>query len=113
MYDIERKHLSGLIRFAEQDEALEQIPEMNGWKSPRLGITFDMSSGELVLRKPNGEPFLSYGEMQQELETTREELTETREELTEAKEELLSAKNHAAALAAKLRELGVNPDDVS
>jgi Uma2 family endonuclease len=119
MYDIERKQLSGLIRFAEKDDALEEIPEMNGWKSPRLGVAFDMSSGELILRKPDGEPFLSYLEVQQKLETareelteTREELTETREELTETREELQSAQNRAAALAAKLRELGVNPDDL-
>ncbi|TAE30973.1 MAG: Uma2 family endonuclease [Candidatus Kapaibacterium sp.] len=96
VYDLEHKQLSGLIRFTENDEALEEIPDMNDWKSPRLGIMFDMSSGELVLRKPDGEPFLSYAEINAELDDTRAELDAT--------------KTYTATLAAKLRELGMNPD---
>ncbi len=84
LYDIKHQHLSGFVRFREEDKGLEEIPEMDGWKSPRLGIIFDMSSGELVLRKPDGEPFLSYEKLEK----------------------------RTNALAAKLRELGINPDDV-
>jgi Uma2 family endonuclease len=91
IYDIERKVLSGLIRFQEADEVLEEIPDMTDWKSPRLGIRFDMSSGELQLYKPNGEPFLSfeeYTQLEHLLDSTRISLTETRTELKGTKTEL-------------------------
>jgi Uma2 family endonuclease len=82
IYELERNELSGFIRYQEQDTALEPIVDMTDWTSPRLGIRFDMSSGELHLYKPDDKPVLSYLE--------------------------LNAKNEH--LAAKLRELGINPD---
>jgi Uma2 family endonuclease len=105
LYDLERKTLSGFVRFQEQDDSLEEISEMRDWKSPRLGIRFDMSSGDLVLRKPDGTAFLSYAELDNALSETREELSEAQEELSETRERL-------NALATKLRELGINPDSL-
>ena len=126
LYDIERKIASGFIRFQEQDEALEQIPSMNDWISPRLGIRFDMSTGVLVLRKPDGKAFQSYLELENTLGETRNELLETRDELLETRDELLTTKalaeqnarlaseqeTRATILATKLRELGINPDAI-
>ncbi len=141
LYDIERKILSGFVRFQEQDDALEIIPDMHDWRSPRLGIRFDMSSGDLVLWKPDGTAFLDYeeyskiehlldgtraeldetqaqldetqaqlGETRSQLGAATAKLGETRAELGETRAELDTTKNYAAALAAKLRELGINPD---
>jgi len=81
IYDLERKQLSGLIRYQEQDDALEVIADMEDWVSPRLGIRFSVSSGALQLYKPDGTPFLSYMELNDELSETRSELSETRSEL--------------------------------
>lgn len=117
LYDIERKILSGFIRFSEQDDVLEEIPDMASWRSPRLGISFDTSDGELVLRKPDGTAFLSYAELEEVLREkdaalaqTREQLGQTREELFQTAQMLNDSENRASALAAKLRELGINPD---
>ncbi len=115
IYDIECKVLSGLIRFQEEDDVLEEIPDMSDWKSPRLGIRFDMSSGELVLWKPDGTPFLTYDEyirIENTLGETRAELGETRAELGETRAELDTTKSYAEKLAEKLRALGINPDEL-
>ena len=56
LYDPETFELNGWRREAG---ALVVIPTMAGWKSKRLGVRFDVSSGKLVLRHPNGERFLS------------------------------------------------------
>ncbi len=136
IYDIERKVLSGFIRFQEADDVLEEIPDMNDWNSPRLGIRFDMSSGELQLYKPHGEPFLSfeeYTQLEHILDTTRIELTGTKTELKETKTELKETKTElnetkteltktlhqleasnvrSESLAEKLRALGINPDEI-
>jgi Uma2 family endonuclease len=120
LYDVERKKLSGLVRYHEEDDTLEEIADMNDWVSPRLGIRFDMSSKELVLFAPDGTPFLSYLEVQRQLkerqahlEKTRAELGETRAELGETRAELQKTKEYAEQqnatiqeLQAKLRELG-------
>jgi Putative restriction endonuclease len=127
LYDIERKDVSGFIRFDEQDEVLEIIHDMNDWKSPRSGIRFDMSSGELILWKPDGEPFLSYMELEEivrekeaaleqaheQLGQTREQLGQTREQLSNIAQKLDESEQRANALASKLRELGINPDSLA
>lgn len=113
VYDLETKELSGFIRYTEQDDQLEELADVNGWKSPRLGITFDMSSGALVLRKPDGTPFLEYEDyiyLEQMLDETKAELGEAKAELGETKAELTASRQREEALAAKLRKLGINPD---
>ena len=60
VYDPHAAHLEGWIR---RGEHLERIPQMDGWVSPRLGIRFDMSLGELQVLGPDGDPLISYIEM--------------------------------------------------
>jgi Uma2 family endonuclease len=110
LYDIERKTLHGFIRFREDDEALEQLPDMRDWQSPRLGIRFDMSSGELLLRNPDGTRFLSYLELNKLL-TEERKRTQAQEQRANAQEQRANAQEQRAnLLATKLRELGINPD---
>jgi Uma2 family endonuclease len=60
LYDPDGVELFGWQRL---DGALQAIPEMHGWVSPRLRIRFDLSGPELAIYKPNGERFLSYEEL--------------------------------------------------
>jgi len=66
-----------------------EIGDLNGFVSPRLGIRFDTSGPELVVYKPNGERFLTF------VELAHLAMTE---------------KVRSEKLAAKLRELGIDPD---
>jgi Uma2 family endonuclease len=68
---------------------LVEIPEMNGWVSPRLGVRFELVDNQLRLFAPDGRPFLTYVELAQE----RDEAQRRAERLTE-----------------QLRALGLNPD---
>jgi Uma2 family endonuclease len=67
------------------------------WTSHRLGIRFVMAP-DLVIYHPNGEPFLS--------------LTELNERRRSAEQRADSAEQRAEQLAAKLRELGIDPDAI-
>ncbi|NEO60333.1 MAG: Uma2 family endonuclease, partial [Moorea sp. SIO4G2] len=60
LFDPNRTKLKGWLRSSEK---LEPIPQMLGWVSPRLGITFDLVESELVLYYPNGERFATYLEI--------------------------------------------------
>ena len=68
-----------------------RIADMNGHVSPRLGLWFVLSAGELTLIGRDGRPFRTAIEMVADQ---------------------AEAEQQAARLAAKLRELGVDPDKV-
>jgi Uma2 family endonuclease len=99
-------------RFDEADVGTE-------WVSPRLGVRFDLGGPELVIRYPDGRPFLTFEEVvaQREQAELRAATAEAKAATAEAKVATAEAKAataeaKAAALAAKLRELGVDPDAV-
>jgi Uma2 family endonuclease len=84
----EKNELTG---FQRQEDRLRTIDEMNGWVSPRLGIRFDTNGEELRIFAPDGQLFVSFSTLQKQRQQVEQ---------------------HAAQLAAKLRELGVDPDEL-
>jgi len=96
LYDTEKNELSGFTRGELGLTPIEDI--YSNWVSPLLNIRFDMSAGELQLFRPDGTPFSTYREV---LETA--EAAQQKAEVAEQK---------ALKLAEKLRELGVNPDQL-
>jgi Uma2 family endonuclease len=85
VYDPDRGELAGWQRAGD---LLAEIEEMEGWRSPRLGIRFSLQAGDLVLTRPDGMRFESFVEVLQRAETERE---------------------RAERLAEKLRALGIDP----
>jgi Uma2 family endonuclease len=96
LYDPDGINLGGFIR--TDGSILEEISEMQGWVSPQLGIRFEWTDSDLVLYRPDGRKFLTSVELDQRAEQERE-----RADLAQAQ---------ADRLAARLRELGVNPEQV-
>jgi hypothetical protein len=94
IYDPDNIDLTGWQRSGAE---LTEIETMAGWVSPRLGIRFELSS-ELEIYRPDGHKFLTYVELEREREQERQQ-----KELAQAKVE---------RLAEKLREMGVNPDEL-
>ncbi|MGI0481532.1 Uma2 family endonuclease [Geminocystis sp. CENA526] len=75
---------NNLTGFMRKDQILEMIEDIDGWESPRLGIRFQLAQPELIIFHPNGDRFSSYSE----------------------------EKQRADKLEAKLRELGINLDEL-
>lgn len=102
LYDPEKVDLSGWLRSEGKLEVIEQI---NNWVSPRLGIRFDLSGEELQIYRPDGQRFATYVE----LEMAREE----EQQRAEQAEALLEAeRQRVQALEARLREMGVDPNQI-
>ncbi|QJW93024.1 Uma2 family endonuclease [Frigoriglobus tundricola] len=78
--------------------ALVRVTNMNGYVSPRLRIRFAVLRGSVAVFRPDGSPFLSFVDLGALQQKTEESLTHERQ--------------RAARLAARLRELGVDPDAV-
>jgi Uma2 family endonuclease len=88
IYDPDSEALTGLQR---SGQSLQLINEMTGWVSPRLGIRFQLGEDGLEIYRPDGEPFLTFVALG---------------------EQLVAERQRIQALEAKLRELGVDPDKV-
>jgi Uma2 family endonuclease len=82
-YDPDKKSLEAWTRFPGGE--LDVIDVREEWVSSKLGIRLNMTTGDLRLFRPDGRPFETY------LEVTR----------------------RADRLAAKLRELGIDPDTLN
>jgi Uma2 family endonuclease len=87
LYDPDQGILDGFIRSERQ--ALTTIAKMQGWVSPRLKVRFELTDSELVVYRPDGTP-----QAEQERQRT---------------EAMQAQVDH---LAARLRELGVDPSQV-
>ncbi len=121
MYDPEEGVLEGWLR---EGGRLRAIATMDGWISPRLGVRFAMDGLDLRLIRPDGTRFLSYLELEQQREqehTERLKAEQQREqehtERLKAEQqreqehtERLKAEQRMHQFAAKLREMGVDPD---
>lgn len=66
-----------------------EIPDVWKWVSPRLGIRFETKYGHLNVVRPDGTRFVTYHDV---------------------RDQLHAAERRADKLAARLRELGVDPD---
>jgi Uma2 family endonuclease len=115
LYDPDKIDITGWQR---QNGVLQEIPNMQGWISPRLGIRYQLAS-ELEIFLPNGQPFLSFQEIaaQAKLAQQRAELEQQRAELEQQRADLeqqraAEADRKVQLLAAKLVELGIDPNNI-
>jgi len=69
-------------------DLLAEIDDMNGWVSPRLGVRFDRSQGELILIDPAGQRFLTYAELALERDAVAVERDSLANELSDARKEI-------------------------
>jgi len=76
---------------SHDEGSLEAIDNVQNWVSPRLGIRFELTDESLNIFNPDGTKFLTYLEQ------------------FEQKEQALDV---MAKYAAKLREMGINPEDL-
>ncbi|MBW4561409.1 MAG: Uma2 family endonuclease [Mojavia pulchra JT2-VF2] len=102
LYDPETGELSGWLRSGNE---LVEIPQMLGWVSPRLGIRFELSSGELQIYRPDGQRFLTYLEQAQQREQAQAQAEQERQRAEQAQ-------NQLEALRALLQEKGINPEEL-
>ena len=127
--DPQRPELSGFIRRGQQ---LVEIPTMDGHRSPRLGVKFQMTDAGLRILRPDGEPFLTYEEVarreEQERKRAEHERQRAEHERQRAEHEQKRAEHEreraeterqradqaiaeVAQLRQRLRELGHDPTD--
>lgn len=88
-----------------QNGNLTKLWDVDGFVSPRMGIKFETAQGELVIYRPDGQRFLSSVELEQRFQEER-----VRREQAELL--LEQERQRAEQMAAYLRSIGVEPDDI-
>lgn len=111
LYDPDRGRLQGWLR---QRGALRPIEEMQGWRSPRLGIRFELVGKELQLYYPDGRRFLSPVELNQAREAAEARAEAEAEARSQAEahaqaeaQARVAAENRIRELEARLRQAGL------
>jgi Uma2 family endonuclease len=123
IYDPDDGSLQGWLRAGDH---LEEIPEMAGFVSPRLRIRFEPGKGadNLKIVRPDGKPFLTHSDALEERDAAEESAQADRERAQAdreraqaadlraqtAEQRAQAADLRAERLAARLRELGIEPD---
>ncbi|MGB0562570.1 MAG: Uma2 family endonuclease [Spirulinaceae cyanobacterium] len=126
-YDPDTRKFWGLVRHSTSAAAWLTISiETQPWTSPGLGIRFELREAGLAIFYPDGEPFKEPEEgllerdmarqerdaAQQERDAAQQERDAAQQERDAAQQEWAAAQQERDRLAAKLRELGVDPDGV-
>jgi Uma2 family endonuclease len=101
-----------LIGWQRQNGNLESIESLDGWLSPSLDIRFTITPETLVIHRPDGSRFLTFVELGQRLEQASQQLSNASQQLSETNQQLEQSQAQAERLAARLRELGVDPSSV-
>ena len=112
---------------------LEEIPEINGWVSPRLGIRFQMTPETLEIYRPDDRRFLTSVELDRlrEQESQRADREQQEKQLAQQEKQLAQQEKQLAqqqleeertlrqqeqqryqALIELLREKGIDPQQL-
>jgi hypothetical protein len=86
-----------------EGDAFRLIPEASGWISPQLDIRFELGD-DMTIFAPDGRPFVDYAELARQRDEARLRAEEARRQRVEWEQK-------ADRLAARLRALGVDPDE--
>ncbi len=107
LYDPDTGDMSGWQRI---DGRLRVIPELDGWISPRLGVKFSRTADGIQMYWPDGRPFVSFVELQAQAEQERQRAEQERQRAEQERQRAEQERQRAERLAARLRELGIDPE---
>jgi Uma2 family endonuclease len=107
VYDPDRNELVGL---EQQNGRLIEIPEIQGWQSPRLGIRFELDDETLQIYYPNGDRFLTSVELSAQRDQERQRADQERQRADQERQRADQAEQRAQQLADHLRSLGIDPE---
>jgi Uma2 family endonuclease len=109
LYDPESFQLDGWLR---QNNHLSKLWQMDSWVSPRLGIRFETDQGELVIYRLDGQKFLNSLELNQRAEQAELLIDQERQRADQERQRADQERQRAEQLAAYLRGIGIDPDNL-
>ncbi|MCG9885123.1 MAG: Uma2 family endonuclease [Cyanobacteria bacterium] len=105
VYNPDSNDLTVAVRSPEGDLRLIDEPAED-WVSPRLGIRFHVDEETLTLFGPDGRPFSTLTEERQRADQEQQRAEQERQRAEQERD-------RADRLAARLREMGIDPDAIA
>ena len=99
--------IEGWLRTAD---VLREIPELNGFVSPRCGFRFDVSENNLRILRPDGHAFRSYLEVIRRADDEQRRADDERHRADDERRRADDERRRADRMAERLRALGADPD---
>ncbi len=109
IYNPDTLELTGFIR---SDSWLEEIEEINGWVSPRLGVRFVLTPETLEIYRPNGQKFLTSLELDQLQEQEHQRAEQERQEKEAALSDLERERQRYQDMLRRLIARGIDPEQL-
>ncbi|MEO1094990.1 MAG: Uma2 family endonuclease [Cyanobacteria bacterium J06638_28] len=109
LYDPDRNVLKGWMR---SEGFLDVIDSVENWVSPKLNIRFDPSGQELQIFRPDGQRFLSHTAIAEQAATERQRAEAESQRAEAESQRAEAAEQKANRLAERLRELGLDPNEI-
>ena len=109
VYDPDDNELIGWLR---SDSYLDVIENMSGWVSPRLQIRFEVTADTMEIYRPDGGRFLTFTEIGQLRNQERQRADQEQQRADQEQQRANQEQQRADRLAERLREMGVNPDEM-
>ncbi len=109
IYNPDDLDVTGWLR---QDDKLVVIDEIQGWVSPCLDIRFEMTTGMLEIFRPDGAKFLSFVELASLRDQEQQRAEQEQQRADALASQLETEQRRNESLAAKLRDLGIDPDQI-
>lgn len=109
LYNPDKGELSGWLRAGGE---LQEIDEMVGWVSPRLGIRFELLEAEIQIYRPDGQKFVSYVELAQQKEQAQQLAEQAQQRAEQERQRAEQAESQLQSLRTLLQEQGINPDNL-
>jgi Uma2 family endonuclease len=94
--------------YMRRGEVLARVRQVRDFVSPRLGIRFDLSGREMVVRLPDGQPFLTFEQLQTARKQAEQQLQQEQQQRLLAQQRADQAeqgRQQAEQRAARLAEL--------
>jgi Uma2 family endonuclease len=110
IYDPDRNRLTGYQRNGKH---LIEIPTMQNWVSPRLGIRFVLQPDDLEVFAPNGEKFMSPVEIDQRRRQAEAEALSAEQRADRAETRADRAESSQTQAIPKLQTLGLTPEQIA
>ena len=101
LYDPEKNRLQVFVR---GDVVLKRTHPANGHVSPRLGIRFQLTSPEMTVHYPDGQPFLTIEDLKARYDQAQQDADQARQDADQARQDADQARTAAARLAALSRK---------
>ena len=111
VYDPDRNLLTGWIRSGKRFQAIKE-EKMRTWISPLLNIRFDLREDDLHVFDSDGKEFMTHTDYDRQLRMANQMTEAERLRAESAEKQAKAADKRAEKLAAKLRELGISPDQL-